>query len=466
MSYEVTDTFLDKLREALHSRNENVLRYIFDELHPADAAEILNRLEDEEAVEVYNYLREEMAAQAILLLEDDKREKILDKLSPKQIAEQVIDNLASDDAADVLAELTDKEQDAVLAHVEDTDQAGDIVDLLNYDPDTAGGVMAKELVKVHLNNSVRQCVKELRLQAEEVKNIYTIYVVDDDEKLVGLLSLKNLLTVPLNTPIREVYNPDIISVKVNTNAEEVGQLMDKYDLVVIPVVDSINRLVGRITFDDIVDVIREETTEDVQKMGGVEALEEPYMSTPFWQMVRKRAGWLVILFIGETFTASAMAHFEDQMKRAVILATFIPLIISSGGNTGSQASSLIIRALALGEIKIRDWWKIVSKELRVGLVLGLILGAIGVLRVFIWSFITKDPALTEHVTLISLTIGITLVGVVAWGTLVGSVLPLFLKRLGLDPAASSAPFVATLVDVTGIVIYFSIAIIFLNGILL
>jgi magnesium transporter len=235
---------------------------------------------------------------------------------------------------------------------------------------------------------------------------------------------------------------------------------------VVPVVDGINRLVGRITFDDIVDVIREETTEDVQKMGGVEALEEPYMSVPFWEMIRKRVGWLVILFIGESFTATAMSYFDDQMKRAVILANFIPLIISSGGNTGSQASSLIIRAIALGEVSIRDWWKIITREFRIGLTLGIILGIIGLVRVYVWAFITKDPALTAHVHLISITIGITLIGVVLWGTLVGSLLPLFLKRVGLDPAASSAPFVATLVDVTGIVIYFSIAIIFLNGILL
>ncbi|HTL82599.1 MAG TPA: magnesium transporter [Bacteroidia bacterium] len=466
MAYQVTDEFISKLREALAARNENVLHYIFDELHPADSADILNQLSDEEAVEVYKFLPEETAAEVILLIEEDKREKILDQLSPKEIAEEIIDNLASDDAADVLGELDQHEQDEVLSHVEDTEQAGDIVDLLNYDEDTAGGLMAKELVKVHLNNTVRQCVKELRTQAEEVKNIYTIYVVDDDEKLVGLLSLKNLLTVPLNTPIKSVYNPDVISVKTNTPAEEVGTLMDKYDLVVVPVVDGINRLVGRITFDDIVDVIREETTEDVQKMGGVEALDEPYMTTPFWEMIKKRAGWLIILFVGETFTASAMAHFDAQLKSAVILANFIPLIISSGGNTGSQATSLIIRALSLGEIKVKDWWKIVSKELRVGITLGIILGFIGVIRVYIWSWITVDPVLNAHVFLISITIGITLIGVVAWGTLVGSILPLFLKRIGLDPAASSAPFVATLVDVTGIVIYFTIAILFLNGILL
>lgn len=464
MAFQLTDTFTEQLHAAIAARDEATIRVLFEELHPADAAEVLNTFSDDDAVVLYKYLDEELAAEALLLLEDDKREKILDGLSPKEIAEQLIDNLASDDAADVLAELTDSEQDEVLSHVEDTEQAGDIVDLLNYDPDTAGGLMAKELVKVHLNKNVWECVREIRKQAEEVENIYTIYVVDDDEKLVGLLSLKNLLTKPLRTPIREVFNPDFISVKTNTPAEDVGKIMDKYDLVVIPVVDSINRLVGRITFDDIVDVIREETTEDVQKMGGVEALDEPYMNVPYWQMVRKRLGWLVILFLGETFTASAMGFFEDQIQRAVILSFYVPLIISSGGNTGSQASTLIIRALSLGEITVNDWWRIVRKEFRVGLVLGMVLGLFGFLRVAVWSnFIDTN---VPHWPLIGVTISLTLLFVVLWGTLVGSTLPLLLKRLRLDPAVSSTPFVATLVDVTGVLIYFSLSMALLKGILL
>jgi magnesium transporter len=463
MSFQITDSFLETLRDALATGRDERVREIFYEMHPADVAEILNDLEDNEAAEAYKFLSEEVAPEALLLLDDDKREKILEGLSSKQIAEQVIDNLDSDDAADVLSELSDDKQDEILSHVEDTEQAGDIVDLLNYDEDTAGGLMATELVKVHLNSSVRQCVRELRQQAEEVQNIFTIYVVDDDEKLVGLLSLKNLLTKPLNTSVKDVYNPTVISVKVNTPAEEVSMLMDKYDLVVIPVVDSINRLVGRITFDDMVDVLREESTEDAQKMGGVEALEEPYMATPFWQMIRKRVGWLVILFVGETLTATAMSFFEDQIKRAVILAIFVPLIISSGGNSGSQATSLIIRALAIGEITVRDWWRIAKKEFQTGLVLGIILGLIGFLRVALWSNFVQDYG--PHWFMIGITVGITLIGVVLWGSLMGSLLPLILKKCGLDPAVSSAPFVATLVDVTGLIIYFSISIVLLKDML-
>lgn len=464
MSLKFTDTFLDVLRASLVKGDEERIREIFYLLHPADAAEILNDLEDEEAVVAYKYLSDKVAPEALLLLDDDKREKILEGLSSKQIAEQLIDNLASDDAADMLADLPDAQQDEILSLVEDAEQAGDIVDLLNYDEDSAGGLMATELVKVQVSKSVRECVREIRKQAEEVKNIYTIYVVDDEDKLVGMLSLKNLLTIPLRTPIVEVFNPNIISVKANTPAEEVAMLMDKYDLVVIPVVDSINRLVGRITFDDMVDVLREENTEDAQKMGGLEALEESYMATPFWQMIRKRVGWLVVLFIGEMLTATAMSFFEDQITRAVILAIFVPLIISSGGNSGSQATSLIIRAMALGEITVRDWWKIARKEFQAGLVLGSVLGIIGYTRVAVWSNFVQDYG--PHWQMIGITLGITLTFVVMWGSLCGSLLPLLLKRMGFDPAVSSAPLVATLVDVTGLVIYFSISIILLKEMLL
>ncbi len=464
MSLKFTDTFLDVLRDSLVKGDEERIREIFYLLHPADAAEILNDLEDEEAVEAYKYLSDKVAPEALLLLDDDKREKILEGLSSKQIAEQLIDNLASYDAADMLADLPDAQQDEILSLVEDAEQAGDIVDLLNYDEDSAGGLMATELVKVQVSKSVRECVREIRKQAEEVKNIYTIYVVDDEDKLVGMLSLKNLLTIPLRTPIIEVFNPNIISVKANTPAEEVAMLMDKYDLVVIPVVDSINRLVGRITFDDMVDVLREENTEDAQKMGGLEALEESYMATPFWQMIRKRVGWLVVLFIGEMLTATAMSFFEDQITRAVILAIFVPLIISSGGNSGSQATSLIIRAMALGEITVRDWWKIARKEFQAGLVLGSVLGIIGYTRVAVWSNFVQDYG--PHWQMIGITLGITLTFVVMWGSLCGSLLPLLLKRMGFDPAVSSAPLVATLVDVTGLVIYFSISIVLLKEMLL
>jgi len=240
--------------------------------------------------------------------------------------------------------------------------------------------------------------------------------------------------------------------------------MEKYDLVVLPVVNESGRLLGRITIDDVVDVIQEEQTEDIQKMAAVQAFDEPYMTLPFFQMIKKRAGWLVVLFIGEMFTATAMSFFEDQIAKAVVLALFVPLIISSGGNTGSQVSTLVIRALALGEITIRDWWKIVRREMSIGLTLGLILGAIGFLRIALWS--TFTDVYGEHWLIVAITVGTALIGVVLWGNLIGSILPIFLKRVGLDPATSSAPFVATMVDVTGLIIYFSVAAFIMQGVLL
>ena len=464
MQFELTDEFLERLRKAIDTQDGAAVTAQLENLHSPDIADVFNKLEIEEAKFVYKQLHEQVATDVLVELEDDVREKFLASLTSKEIAEQFIDNMDSDDAADVIAELPDKVQDEVLKHIEDSEQASDIVELLNYDEHTAGGLMATELVRVHINSDSLECVREIRRQSDNVGHIYTIYVVDDNERLVGLLSLKKLVISPTRSKVADIYDPKIISVKTNTPDEDVADIMDKYNLVVVPVVDGLGRLVGRITIDDIVDVRREEETEDVQKMAAMEALDEPYMSTPFLRMIKKRAGWLVIIFIGETLTATAMVFFQDDISKLVTLALFIPLIISSGGNSGSQASTLIIRALALGEITIKDWWKIVRKEISTGLTIGLILGLIGFIRVALWQYFT--PIYGEHWLLIALTIGSALVGVVGWGTLMGSLLPLFLKRIGLDPAVSSAPLVATLVDVTGIIIYFSVAMLFLKGVLL
>ncbi len=463
MQFELSEAYLEQIKLAISRCDEPYILEQLQVLHTADLAEIFNELSNEEAKYLYTHLDEEEAGKVLVEMEEDKREKFLSSLTSKEIAEH-IDNMASDDAADVIAELPERVQDEVLSHMEDSGQASDIVDLMNYDQNTAGGLMAKELVKVRVDGTVRSCVRELRKQAEEIKNIYTIYVVDTGEKLLGLLSLKSLLTTSLGTLVKDVYNPEIISVKTNTPAEDVAKIMEKYDLVVLPVTDGLGKLVGRITIDDIVDVIREEETEDVQRMGGMEALDEPYMNMVFLQMIKKRIGWLVVLFIGETLTATAMSFFQDQIEKAVVLALFVPLIISSGGNTGSQASTLIIRALALGEITIGEWWKIIRKELLVGLTLGVILGTIGFMRIAIWSaFVTIYG---PHWLLVGACVGVSLIGVVLWGNIVGSLFPLLLKKVGMDPAVSSAPFVATMVDVTGLIIYFTVASIMLRGILL
>ncbi|MDQ3046774.1 MAG: magnesium transporter [Bacteroidota bacterium] len=461
--FKVTDDFFIELREAIELRDGTFVTERFKELYPADIAEIFNELDIEEAKFVYSHLDEQIAADVLVELDEDVREEFLSSLTSKEIAERFIDNMDSDDAADVIAELPDNVQDEVLSHMEDSEQASDIVELLNYDENTAGGLMATELIRVHVNSNALECVREIRAQADEVENIYTIYVVDDDEKLVGLLSLKKLIISPTRSKVADICDTKIISVKTNTDAEDVANIMDKYNLVVLPVVDSLGRLVGRITIDDIVDIRREEETEDLQRMAGMEALEEPYMNISIWGMLKKRAGWLIILFIGETFTATAMGFFEHELAKAVVLALFVPLIISSGGNTGSQASTLVIRALALGEITVRHWWDIIRREFKVGLMLGLILGVIGFLRVAVWSQFT--PIYGPNWMEIALTVGFSLIGVVVWGNTIGSLFPLLLKRLGLDPAVSSAPFVATLVDITGLIIYFSVASLLLGSML-
>ena len=464
MRFELTDIFLSNLRTAIHAQNGSFVAEQLNELYSPDIAEIFNHLEIEEAKFVYKLLDEQIASDVMVVLEDDVRERFLASLTAKEIAEQFIENMDSDDAADVIAELPFDVQDEVLSLMEDSEQASDIVDLLNYDEYSAGGLMGKEFVRVHLQSKALECVREIREQTHDLEEVYAIYVVDDDEKLIGLLPLKKLIVSPVRSIVADIYDPKIISVKTNAPAEDVANIMDKYNLVAIPVIDALGRLVGVITIDDVVNFRRNEDTEDVQKMAGITALEEPYMSTPFLQMIKKRAGWLIVLFIGETLTATVMSFFEGQIEKAVVLALFIPLIISSGGNSGSQASTLIIRALALGEITIKDWWKIIKKEFSTGLVLGIILGFIGFIRIGIWSYFVSSYG--PYWYLIAFAVSFSLVGVIIWGTLMGSIFPLALKRLGLDPAVSSAPFVATLVDVTGLLIYFSFSIMLLKGILL
>ncbi len=463
MQFEVSNELIDKLKLAAENHDAESGKFLLQDLFAADIAETLNHLSSGEAAYLYQLLDEETASSVLIELREEFREEILATLSTKEIAEQ-LDNLASDDAVDVINELPEDIQEEVLSHIEDHEQAGDIADLMNYAEGTAGSLMAKELVSIYYYDSVSMCIDEIRRQADDVSVMYAVYVVNEKDQLIGMLSLKKLLIAHPIARVEEIYDKDVIKVTTDTSNETVAELIRKYDLVVLPVVDNLGRLVGRITIDDVVDAIREEETDDAHKMGGVEKLDESYMATSIFGLIKKRAGWLVILFLGESLTATAMGFFEDQLAKAVILALFVPLIISSGGNTGSQASTLIVRALALGEITFRDWWKIFKKELAVGLILGLILGVVGFMRVAIWSSFVDVYG--QHWMPVGITVGLTLLGVVVWGNLAGSLFPIFLKRAKLDPAVCSAPFVATLVDVTGLVIYFSIATLILRDILL
>ncbi len=464
MSFELSDSSLERIQELVRQQRNDALLTEVSELHPADIATVLDRVELTEARYIYDLLEPETAADVITELPEDRRDALLGTLSAEEIAEEVIEQLDSDDAADVIAELPDDVREEVLANIDDTELKSELTELLTYDENTAGGIMAKELVKVRADASMLECVRELRKHADDIEHVYVINVVDDHDKFVGTIPLKELVTRSLRTPVKDVYDPDAISVKADTDAEEVSRLMARYDLPVIPVVDDRGRLLGRITIDDVVDVMQEEETEDVQKMGGMEALEYSYSNSSLWEMVKARAGWLIILLIGEGFTATAMAFFEDEIAKAVVLALFVPMIISSGGNTGSQASSLICRALAVGDVTTKEWWRIVRRETSVGLTLGIVLGLVGFGRVALYSQFTDVYG--PHWVMIGLAIGFSLLGVVLWGNLIGSSFPLVLKRLGMDPAVSSAPFVATVVDITGLVIYFTIASLFLAGILL
>ena len=463
MTFTISKANLERLKELVAQRGDAELLSAVDDLHPADIAEVLDNLDLIEAQYLFERLEPELAADVILEVPEDRREDLLGNYTGKEIAEELIEHIDSDDAADVIGELSDEVRDEVLANIGDSEQRSEITELLSYDEHTAGALMAKELVKVSADSSMLDCVRELREHAEHIDDVYVILVVDEHDRLVGSIPLKMLLTTSLRTPVREVYYPDVISVKAHEDVEEVSRLMEKYDLVMMPVTDDRGRLLGRITIDDVLDTIREEETEDAQRMAGMGALDYSYSNSSLWEMVKKRSGWLVVLFIGESFTATAMGYFEDQIAKAVVLALFVPLIISSGGNTGSQASTLIIRALAMGDITVNEWWRIFRRECSVGLILGMTLAVIGFLRVAVWSQFTSIYG--PHWAEVGGVVAITLLGVVLWGNLVGSLFPLLLKRLGLDPATSSAPFVATVVDVTGLVIYFTFASFFLRHVL-
>ena len=464
MAFNLSDTNLERIQDHVLQKREEALRNEMGEMHPADIAEVLDRLDIEDARYLHSLLDGEIAAEVITELPEDRREALLEDFSAKEIAEEVIEQLDSDDAADVIAELPEDVQQEVLANIDDSALKTELTELLTYDENSAGGLMAKELVKVNVGASLLDCVRELREHADDIEHVYVINVIDDHGKFVGTIPIKNLVTMSLRTPVKDVYDPDAMVVRADMDKEEVSRIMAKYDLPVVPVVDDRGRLIGRITIDDVVDVMREEETEDMQKMGGMEALEYSYSNSSLWEMVKARAGWLVIMLIGEGFSATAMGFLEDEIAKAVVLALFVPMIISSGGNTGSQASSLICRALAVGDVTTKEWWRIVKRETSVGITLGIVLGIVGFLRVALYAQFTDLYG--PHWVMIGLAIGLSLTGVVLWGNLIGSSFPLVLKRIGMDPAVSSAPFVATVVDITGLVIYFTIASMLLAGILL
>jgi magnesium transporter len=372
--------------------------------------------------------------------------------------------LAPDDAADLMQQVPPEQRPALIALLDEVTQK-DVAALLAFAEDDAGGLMDPRYARLRPDMSVDEAITYLRRAARDRPGLlYYAYVLDAESRLLGVVSFRQLFQAPSDRRVRDVMTVEVVKAEEKMDQEALGKLFQEHDLVAVPVVDEDDHLRGVVTVDDIVDVVQEEATEDIQKIGGSQALDAPYLETPLARMVRKRAGWLAALFLGEMLTATAMGHYEEELGQALVLSLFIPLIISSGGNSGSQATTLVIRAMALGEVRLRDWWRVIRREIASGVALGSILGAIGFTRIAVWQAAAAPYG--PHWVLVGLTVALSIIGVVTWGTLAGSMLRFLLKRLRLDPASASAPFVATLVDVSGLVIYFSVASLVLRGTLL
>lgn len=417
---------------------------------------------EERLVKFYDLSREDAEDLFLALSAKEQVEILLDMHRGQR--RSWIRLLPLDETADVIQNLPEEEKSNFLDLL-DGETKREVLGLLAYAEDDAGGLMTPHFLRLRPNMEVEVAIRYLRAYSKQHdKKIYYTYVVDPDQKLIGVISFKNLLLASPYKQVKDLMNTEVISVLDTMDQEDVARVFSNRHLSAIPVVDSEGKLKGVVTYDEIADVLQREATEDIQKIGGMEALDAPYFHIGFFEMLKKRAGWLTILFLGEMFTATAMARYEQEIEKAVVLALFIPLIISSGGNSGSQASTLLIRSLALREVQLKDWFKVFSRELMAGLALGAILGVIGLFRIILWQ--QWHPIYGEHYMLVALTVSASLVGVVVWGTISGSMLPFVLRGLGFDPASASAPFVATLVDVTGLVIYFTTATLILNGTLL
>jgi magnesium transporter len=432
----------------------------------ATATELIDAwavLDGDERREAWATLAQPEAEDLFLALPTRDQAELLRAMPPEQ-HRMWLRMLAPDDAADLVQEFPVDDRPGLLAQL-DAATRSTVVGLLVYAEDQAGGLMNPHYARLRPEMSVGEAVAYLQRFAREHRHsAYYAYVLDDDQRLLGTVAFRELFAVASDAPIASVMRPNPVTIRDDLDQEEVGRIFAAHHFLALPVVDADGRMKGVVTIDDVVDVVREEATEDIQKIGGTEALDAPYLATEFRSMVRKRASWLAALFLGEMLTATAMGRYEDEIARAVVLALFVPLIISSGGNSGSQATTLVIRAMALGEVGLRDWWRVARRELASGVVLGAILAVIGLLRILVWQHVFHVYG--EHYALIATTVAASLVGVVAFGTLAGSMLPFVLRRLGFDPASASAPFVATLVDVTGLVIYFTVASVVLRGTLL
>jgi len=453
---------LPEIGELVQSRDFSTLKEIFEEWHPSDIADAVTDLHEKERAIVFRLLPKEKAADMFEYLDLDVQKSLLKALGQEEVA-GILNEMSPDDRTAFLQELPGPIVKQLIDLLS-PDERSVARSLLGYPENSVCRLMTPEYIAVPKSWSVKDVLDHIRSHAKEIESLDFIYVTDQTGKLIDDIRIRDILVVPLENPLSELMNETFVSLTPADTKEKAVQVFKQYDRSALPVINAEGFLLGIVTIDDVLDVVEEIDTKDIQKFGGLESLDYPYVKTPVLDLVKKRAGWLVLLFLGEMLTATAMGYFEKEISRAVVLALFVPLIISSGGNSGSQAATLIIRAMALQEITLKDWWMVMKREVISGLFLGVVLGIIGFFRIAAWSMFTDLYG--PHWALVAITVGFSLVGVVVWGTLSGSMLPFVLRRFGFDPASSSAPFVATLVDVTGLVIYFTFAAFILHGTLL
>ncbi len=442
MSTELTREYINDLKSVIEKKDNSAALDKLDQLHPADIAEIYENLSLEEATYLYLLLDPEKASDVLVELEEDERESFLKALPSDVIASQFIDHMESDDAADVIGDLAEDKKQEVLLHIDDVEQAGDIVDLLSYDEDSAGGLMAKELIRVNENWGVATCIREMRKQAEDLDEIYYIYVVSDENVLLGILSLKALLLASASTRVKDIYDAEVRSVQTDADSEEVAQIMEKYDLIVLPVTDSIGRLMGRITIDDVVDVIRDEAERDYQLASGITTDVETTDSPA--RLSRARLPWLIIGLLGGIVVAAVIGRFEEDIQINPEMAFFIPLIAAMAGNVGIQSSAIIVQGIASNSLGLESTSRKLGKELIVSLMNGFILSGL----LFLYNyFISHNLALT-------FTVSTSLFVVIIFAAVFGTLIPLLLHRMKIDPALATGPFITTMNDIMGLFIYF------------
>jgi magnesium transporter len=454
---------IPEIKSLIEARDFNALRELFKEWPPADLAEVIVDMDENDRVIIFRVLPHTLAADVFEYIDVETQQDLLRAMAHEQVV-AILNEMSPDDRTALLEEMPSAAARQLIKLL--TPEERHIAQaLLGYPEGSVGRLMTPDFIAIREDWTVKEVLDYVRENGQDTETLNVVYVVDDQGKLIDDLRIREFLLKPLTTKVREIRDRTFVALNVGDLQEDALNIFRKYDRTALPVIDSSGVLVGIVTIDDMLDVAEQEATEDIQKLGGMEALDEPYTTISLPRMVKKRATWLIILFLGEMLTATAMQGYNGEIEKAAILAMFLPLIISSGGNSGSQATTLVIRAMAVGELRLRDWFRVVRRELSSGLSLGLILGAIGFVRIALWQYLHIFDYGQYH-WLVGATVGLALVGVVLWGTLAGAMLPFLLRRCGLDPATSSAPFVATLVDVTGLLIYFNVALFVLRGTML